>query len=221
MQMETANSPQLPMQGNRDPLRGIDTPAAEKSMEQLVREELGRILESRIFKLSTRMKRFLRFVVETTLEGGADSLKEYVIGTEVYDRRPPYEPSQDSIVRTEARRLRNKVKEYYETEGKTDPVIISFRAGSYVPVFVPRERVNSDSPRMDQAAESIARERPEVLVVVMTRDDVSGVALAKDFARAISESIGLQCKHRSIHKSLADLPLQMLYPALAKDPAPH
>ncbi len=46
-------------------------------------------------------------------------LKEYVIGTEVYDRKPPYHPSQDSIVRTEARRLRAKLKEYYESEGKT------------------------------------------------------------------------------------------------------
>jgi hypothetical protein len=62
-------------------------------------------------------------------------LKEYLIGTEVYDRRPPYHPNMDSIVRGEARRLRSKLKEYYESIGKDDPVVIYYRLGSYVPVF--------------------------------------------------------------------------------------
>jgi hypothetical protein len=49
--------------------------------------------------------------------------------------RPPYRPRQDSIVRIEARRLRSKLQEYYEGEGKGDPIFIYFRPGSYVPVF--------------------------------------------------------------------------------------
>jgi hypothetical protein len=53
--------------------------------------------------------------VEHAIGGTGEGLKEYIIGTEVYDRKPPYHPSQDSIVRTEARRLRTKLKEYYES----------------------------------------------------------------------------------------------------------
>ena len=51
-------------------------------------------------------------------------LKEYLIGTEVYDRQPSYHPSEDSIARSAARRLRSKLKEYYESVGKDDPVYL-------------------------------------------------------------------------------------------------
>ncbi len=109
----------------------------EKISEEAIREELSRILESSMFIQSDRLGRFLRFTVETTLAGDSEILKEYVIGTEVYERKPPYHPSVDSIVRGEARRLRNKLKEYYESVGADDAVLISYRLGSYVPVFRP------------------------------------------------------------------------------------
>src|SRR5271156_6901529 len=103
--------------------------------DEAIRTELTRVLQSPLFAQSDRLGRFLRFTVEHALGGTQNVLKEYVIGAEVYDRRPPYHPSQDSIVRTEARRLRSKLKEYYEGEGKDDPVFIYFRPGSYLPVF--------------------------------------------------------------------------------------
>jgi TolB-like protein/tetratricopeptide (TPR) repeat protein len=191
MHMEAANSQLLQMAGSNDGLR-LEFSAAEMLSDALIREELARILRSPIFSLSTRMRRFLRFVVETTLEGRADCLKEYVIGTEVYDRKPPYEPSQDSIVRTEARRLRGKLKEYYESEGKTNPVFIGLRAGSYVPVFAHSGTANVHRPQGDRGREYGAPELSEVLIAVIPFEDVSGDALAKDCARAISDSIALQ-----------------------------
>src|SRR5580700_11647611 len=114
----------------------ISEPTSEGEIAQeAIREELSRILESSIFVQSNRLGRFLRYTVETTLAGDAERLKEYVIGTEVYDRRPPYHPSIDSIVRSEARRLRSKLRQYYESAGKDDPVFIYYRTGSYVPAF--------------------------------------------------------------------------------------
>jgi hypothetical protein len=90
----------------------ISGPICEnKIAREAISEELSRILESSIFIQSDRLGRFLRYTVDTTLEGNAESLKEYVIGTEVYERRPPYHPSVDSIVRSEARRLRIKLKQ--------------------------------------------------------------------------------------------------------------
>jgi TolB-like protein/Tfp pilus assembly protein PilF len=103
--------------------------------ESSIREELGRILSSPLFAQSERLSRFLRYAVNAVLAGKSDSLKEFVIGTEVYEREPPYHPSQDTIVRTEARRLRAKLREYYASEGRADPVLIYFRPGSYVPAF--------------------------------------------------------------------------------------
>jgi hypothetical protein len=102
---------------------------------QAIRGELARILDSPIFVQSNRLARFLRFTVEIALAGEGATLKEYLIGTEVYDRKPPYHPSVDSIVRSEARRLRTKLRQYYESGGKDDPVFIYYRTGSYVPVF--------------------------------------------------------------------------------------
>ena len=117
----------------------VSKPGSEDQLsEDLIREELSRILESSLFAQSDRLGRFLRFTVETTLAGDADTLKEYLIGTEVYERNSSYHPSEDSIVRSEARRLRSKLKEYYDSIGKSDPVHIYYRPGSYVPAFQPR-----------------------------------------------------------------------------------
>jgi hypothetical protein len=77
--------------------------------EQEIRDQISRILESPLFIQSERLGRFLRFTVETTLAGEAGSVKEYLIGTEVYERKPSYHPGEDSIVRSEARRLRRKL----------------------------------------------------------------------------------------------------------------
>jgi hypothetical protein len=119
--------------------------------QEAIREELSRILESSIFVQSDRLGRFLRYTVETTLAGDAETLKEYLIGTEVYDRKPPYHPSVDSIVRSEARRLRSKLKEYYESVGINDSVFIYYRPGSYVPAFRRRDNQEGAGLATDRA----------------------------------------------------------------------
>src|SRR5262245_35714150 len=82
------------------------------------------------------MVRFLRFTVEQTIQGQTDSLKESVLGMEVFDKTTSFDPRTDTIVRVEARRLRSKLKEYYETHGRQDPLLIEFPKGSYVPTFL-------------------------------------------------------------------------------------
>src|ERR1700756_282932 len=94
---------------------------------------MDKILAHRLFSRSVRMARFLRFAVDHALLGRADDLKEYVIGVEVFDRSGDYDPRVDPIVRVEARRLRAKLKAYYEGDGAADPVIIEFLSGSYAP----------------------------------------------------------------------------------------
>jgi Tfp pilus assembly protein PilF len=108
-------------------------PHIPKKSDGLVRAELREIIESRTFAQGSRLARFLRFVVENYLSGQTEQLKETVIATEVYDRPPDYDPKIDSIVRTEARRLRKKLREYYETEGRYSRVTISIPTGGYIP----------------------------------------------------------------------------------------
>lgn len=81
------------------------------------------------------MQKFLNFVVENTLIGNPDRLKETIVGIEVFDREPGYDPKSDSIVRTEAHRLRSKLEQYYATAGAHDDIIIRIHKGSYIPVF--------------------------------------------------------------------------------------
>jgi TolB-like protein/Flp pilus assembly protein TadD len=94
---------------------------------------MDKILAHRLFSRSARMARFLRFAVDHCLCGRADDLKEYVIGVEVFDRSEAYDPRVDPIVRVEARRLRSKLKAYYEADGAGDHVLIEFLSGSYAP----------------------------------------------------------------------------------------
>jgi tetratricopeptide (TPR) repeat protein len=96
---------------------------------------MERVLSSRAFARSPRISRFLTFVINQTLEGQEDKLKEYLLGVEVFNRQESFDPRIDSIVRVEARRLRYKLEKYYETEGRSDGVYIQFRKGCYVPSF--------------------------------------------------------------------------------------
>jgi TolB-like protein len=157
--------------------------------EDSIREELGRVLASPIFAQSDRLVRFLRFAVEHAISGSDDGLKEYVIGTEVYDRKPPYHPSQDSIVRTEARRLRTKLKEYYESEGKNNPIFIYFRPGSYIPVF--KSKISAAG--LEIASETLGREvfvdGAGVSVAVIPFLDASGQVLSAKYAQGVTDEL--------------------------------
>ena len=100
-----------------------------------VRAALDRLLASQAFVNAGRLSRMLRFVVERTLDGQGGQLKEYLLGVEVFDRPSDYDPRMDSIVRVEARRLRAKLSEYYETEGARDDLRILLAKGGYAPTF--------------------------------------------------------------------------------------
>ena len=112
---------------------GIETVGSNRPGS--VREELERILASRTFQASERHRNFLRYTVEETLEGRGQLLKEYSIGIEVFGKNESFDPRVDSIVRVEARKLRARITNYYEDEGKSNPLRIEFVKGSYAPVF--------------------------------------------------------------------------------------
>ncbi len=117
--------------------------------EDAIRVQLQRILAGEGFKRSDRICRFLRYTVEQVLTGHGDEIKESVLAVEVYDRPADYNPKIDPIVRNDARRLRSKLLEYYDAEGRNDPIIIEFPKGSYAPVFQSRESPVPESAARD------------------------------------------------------------------------
>ncbi|MBV9625749.1 MAG: tetratricopeptide repeat protein [Acidobacteria bacterium] len=96
---------------------------------------LEKVLASTSFRKSAQLSRFLRYAVESTLRGEGDQLKEYRLGVDVMGRPPSYDPHKDPIVRLEARRLRAKLREYYDGEGRGDSVRIDIPKGGYAASF--------------------------------------------------------------------------------------
>jgi hypothetical protein len=113
-----------------------------------VRAQLTKILDSEALRDAHRLKRFLEYIVVATLAHRPDCLKEYLLGIEVFEKSPSFDPRLDPIVRVQAGRLRAKLKEYYLTEGSEDLVLIHVPKGSYIPVFAHTEPqgVSMNSP---------------------------------------------------------------------------
>ncbi len=121
----------------------------------LVRDELRRILSSEQFANSVRLQRFLRFVIEAMLKGDADLLKESVIGVQVFGRDTDFDPKADPIVRVTARRLRQKLEEFYSGPPSGNGILIQIPRGGYVPEILaqpssePLEAVTFDTAPLE------------------------------------------------------------------------
>src|SRR5579871_4898032 len=87
----------------------LERMAAPVCQPDAARQQLERVLASAGFSRNERLSSFLRFVVDQHLQGKDDEIKESVIAVEVFDRGPDHNPKQDSIVRTEAARLRARL----------------------------------------------------------------------------------------------------------------
>jgi len=107
-----------------------------------VRSQLAHILASDIFSRSDRLTAFLTYIVEQTLDGHGASLKEHVLAMEVYGKGPDFGAAVDPIVRVDARRLRDKLREYYAS-APHDAIVISVPKGSYAPTFEMNGRATS------------------------------------------------------------------------------
>ena len=170
------------MQPAADPVKSGD---AELPPSEVL-AQVERIVNSPTFVNSERLCRFLRVTVERTLARETGRLKEYSIGRDVFDRDENYDPRIDSIVRVEARRLRTKLKAYYEKAGEGDPIRIVFERGSYVPTFRRREEPGA------AALVELPRAAPELdarAVAVMPFANLSPEADQEYFCDGITDEI--------------------------------
>jgi len=113
----------------------------------LLRDQVRKIAASPGFVNADRLRRFLEFTVEAQIKGESDQIKEYVLGREVFDRPDDYDPRLDPIVRVEARRLRQRLAEYYAGPGREDKIRIDYPKGSYAAAITSPETTKSPANR--------------------------------------------------------------------------
>ncbi|MGO9864881.1 MAG: hypothetical protein ACLPLR_14805 [Terriglobales bacterium] len=123
---------------------------------EAIRSQLAQILASPEFCASHRCQEFLSFVVEQSLAGHADSLKERTIGVEAFGRAADYETNLDGVVRIKASEVRKRLSLYYAGSGKAAKVAIDLPVGSYVPNFAARESLSSSNGNAEENSESTA-----------------------------------------------------------------
>ena len=154
------------------------------------REELRRVVQSKLFSSSPKKIRFLEFISEQSFQGNSEKLNEYLIGTEVYDRGADFDQQKDPIVRVQAHEIRRLLKKYYEEEGGTSLIRMELPSGHYVPVFTriePEEapETGDTAPATVAVTESSRAPRPvnRVLVALVVILATVCVALSIQLAR--------------------------------------
>ena len=147
-----------------------------------IRDQLNRILASKAFRQVDRLQRFLSFIVNETLAGPGDNLKEFLIGVEVFGKEDSFDPRMDPIVRVQARRLRTRLTRYYREEGQNDEILIELPKGGYAPVF---QNVEGGEPKHSVVAVLASR---NTIVVAPFVDDSQEHDLGY-FCRGLTEEI--------------------------------
>jgi TolB-like protein/Flp pilus assembly protein TadD len=162
-------------------LRG-STPEPVKDSDVTAAGQLNRILTSKAFRQADRLKRFLTFIVEETIAGRGERLKEFVVGVEVFSKDDSFDPRNDPIVRVQARRLRAQLTRYYREEGQDDELVIDLPKGGYAPVFRP---LKSATVRRSVSPTLVSRNT----VLVLPFSDHSAAGDLGYFCQGLSQEI--------------------------------
>ena len=150
------------------------------------REAVRRIQQSEVFRGARALRHLVKFLAEKSLLGEADQLKEYSIGVDACGKGEDYDPREDSTVRIQAGRLRQKLAEYYKGEGKDDPIVVVLPKGGFRIDFLPRnEPVAITEPSTEVVAPATEKPSPVVItkpgrwkVIALSLGALLGISLA-------------------------------------------
>ncbi len=135
-----------------------------KAQRAAIVRELESILTSKVFRASKRSQQFLSYVVNQTLEGHADLLKERSLGVELFHRPPSYSTGEDGVVRVQAGEVRRRLEQFYHEQGGSSPVRIELPVGSYTPQI----RWNRDATPMDHETPHPAKNHRKLRLATVT-----------------------------------------------------
>jgi TolB-like protein len=151
-----------------------DTVNASEAMlsRDAIDQQLERVFLYPLFMNSDILRKFLLFIVDQTLTGHSDWLKEYTIGVNVLCKPANFKPQDNGIVRIHAGRLRRALHHYYNTMGTADPIKIFIPKGRYIPVFIDNsnqiinsELSNSDKPLTDKPQEILVKKQEAIAII--------------------------------------------------------
>src|SRR4051794_18723052 len=126
--------------------------------------QIQRIVASKAFKTSEVHRNLFNYLADKSLGGEAHNLKEYTVGLDVFGKPASYDPRQESVVRMHVGRLRQKLTEYYRTEGLEDPVIVELPKGAFTLTFSSRPVAEVPAP---QPVEPPARAKASTLEIAL------------------------------------------------------
>lgn len=126
---------------------------------ELVQGQLSRILATGPFRRSPSLGRFLSYLVDRALSGEDQSIKEYRLGLEVFDRGDDFDPRDDTIVRVQARNLRARLDVYYEHPTALDTIRFLLPKGAYTLDFQPIETIDKSGPVVVESAAPVEASR--------------------------------------------------------------
>ncbi|HEY3824138.1 MAG TPA: hypothetical protein VGL82_06245 [Bryobacteraceae bacterium] len=115
------------------------------------RAQVERIFQSKTFRSSDVLRHLLSYLVDASIAGTADELKEYTVAVDALGKPSSYDPRQESAVRMQVGRLRQKLTEYYRTEGAEDSIVVDLPKGGFRVVFEPRKPVFEQVPLREPA----------------------------------------------------------------------
>ena len=171
-----------------------------------VRDQLSRLLANPFFSHSKRFPTFLRFVVEETLAGDSENIKERTLGIEIFGRDAEYDTASDPIVRVTAAEIRKRVAQYYQDPAHERELRISLPSGSYIPQFhSPREPNDTVLREMDlvPTEDNAIREAQQPPHPVFARRH-SPLVLVITCVAAAALSVGAVLLWQAAHRSALD-----------------
>jgi len=167
--------------------------AAETFSEALISAQLQKIFRCPVFAVSDILRRFLSYIIEETLEGRSNTIKEYTIAVNVLNKPISFKPQQDAIVRIHAGRLRRALNYYYKDLGIADEIEITVPKGSYIPAFsnkflrTPTPELQTKSVKPEMPADTVTL---AVMPFRTFETDISRQAFTDNLGQQLSAEFG-------------------------------
>ncbi len=136
----------------------INPTETQARLSAVVQESLMEILHSTPFRNSKQAQRLLQYIVDQSLAGHPELLKERIIGIEVFGRAPDYDTNNDPVVRTRAAEVRKRLAQFYVADGDRSFIRIEIPAGAYHATFVEKAEAKRIAPT-DSSQENEDREK--------------------------------------------------------------